>query len=36
MAATGGDVMGRFDPADLANYLAGAVLSYFLNPLIYR
>ncbi|MCC6653375.1 MAG: hypothetical protein IT348_19645 [Candidatus Eisenbacteria bacterium] len=36
LAVTGGDVMGRFDPADLASYLAGAVLSYIVNPLLYR
>lgn len=36
LVVTGGDVMGRFDPLDLASYLAGAVLSYLVNPLLYR
>lgn len=35
-AVTGGDVMGRFDPADLASYLAGASFSYAVNFLLYR
>ncbi len=36
MVATGEDVMGRFDPVDLASYLAGAILSFIVNPLLYR
>lgn len=34
-AATGQDVMGRFDPVDLASYLAGAALSFVANHLLY-
>lgn len=34
-AATGGDVLGRFDPVDLACYLAGAALSLGANRLLY-
>ncbi|MFN0277074.1 MAG: hypothetical protein ACKVRN_00580 [Pyrinomonadaceae bacterium] len=34
-AATGEDVLGRFDPIDLASYLVGAILSYAVNPLLY-
>lgn len=34
-AATGEDVLGRFDPIDLASYLMGAILSYAVNQLLY-
>lgn len=34
-AAAGRDVMGRFDVADLACYLAGAALSFAANRLLY-
>ncbi|MBK6900986.1 MAG: hypothetical protein IPH09_17585 [bacterium] len=35
LSATGEDVLGRFDPVDLACYLAGAALSYAVNRLLY-
>ena len=35
LAATGEDVLGRFDPIDLASYLMGAILSYAVNSLLY-
>jgi hypothetical protein len=34
-AAAGRDVLGRFDPADLGCYLAGAALSLAANRLLY-
>lgn len=34
-AAAGQDVLGRFDPVDLAGYLVGALLSYAGNRLLY-
>jgi hypothetical protein len=34
-AATDGDVLGRFDPVDLACYFAGAIISYVVNRLLY-
>lgn len=34
-AASGRDVLGRFDPVDLACYLAGAALSHTANRLLY-
>ncbi len=34
--ATGRDVLGRFDPYDLACYAAGAALSLLVNRLLYR
>lgn len=35
LSATGKDVLGRFDPLDLACYLAGAILSFAANRLLY-